>query len=90
MFTGIVEAKGEIVSLTPKGGDVTLRIRSGALDLSDVQLGDSIAVNGVCLTVVTLPGDGFTADVSGETLRLTTLGNLRSGSVVNLEKEVIW
>ena len=86
MFTGIVEAKGEIVSLTPKGGDVTLRIRSGALDLSDVQLGDSIAVNGVCLTVVTLPGDGFTADVSGETLRLTTLGNLRSGSVVNLEK----
>lgn len=86
MFTGIVEAKGEIVSLTPKGGDVTLRIRSGALDLSDVQLGDSIAVNGVCLTAVTLPGDGFTADVSGETLRLTTLGNLRSGSVVNLEK----
>ncbi|MEE4250385.1 MAG: riboflavin synthase, partial [Alcanivoracaceae bacterium] len=50
MFTGIVEAKGEIVSLTPKGGDVTLRIRTGALDLSDVQLGDSIAVNGVCLT----------------------------------------
>ena len=86
MFTGIVEAKGEIVSLTPKGGDVTLRIRSEALDLSDVQLGDSIAVNGVCLTAVTLPGDGFTADVSGETLRLTTLGNLRSGSVVNLEK----
>ena len=86
MFTGIVEAKGEIVSLTPKGGDVTLRIRSGALDLSDVQLGDSIAVNGVCLTAVTLPGDGFSADVSGETLRLTTLGNLRAGSIVNLEK----
>ncbi|PKM22853.1 MAG: riboflavin synthase [Gammaproteobacteria bacterium HGW-Gammaproteobacteria-14] len=86
MFTGIVEAKGEIVSLAQKGGDVTLRIRTGALDLSDVQLGDSIAVNGVCLTAVTLPGDGFTADVSGETLRLTTLGNLRSGSIVNLEK----
>jgi riboflavin synthase len=86
MFTGIVEAKGEIVSLTPKGGDVTLRIRTGVLDLSDVQLGDSIAVNGVCLTAVTLPGDGFTADVSGETLRLTTLGNLRAGSIVNLEK----
>jgi len=86
MFTGIVEAKGEIVSLAQKGGDVTLRIRTGALDLSDVQLGDSIAVNGVCLTAVTLPGDGFSADVSGETLRLTTLGNLRAGSVVNLEK----
>jgi riboflavin synthase len=86
MFTGIVEAKGEIVSLTPKSGDVTVRIRTGALDLSDVQLGDSIAVNGVCLTAVTLPGDGFTADVSGETLRLTTLGSLRAGSVVNLEK----
>jgi riboflavin synthase len=86
MFTGIVEAKGEIVSLTPKGGDMTLRIRTGALDLADVQLGDSIAVNGVCLTVVTLPGDGFTADVSGETLRLTSLGSLRAGSAVNLEK----
>lgn|SRR5690554_175334 len=86
MFTGIVEAKGEILTLSPKGGDVTLRINSGALDLGDVQLGDSIAVNGVCLTVVSLPGDGFSADVSGETLALTTLGKLRSGSVVNLEK----
>lgn len=86
MFTGIVEAKGEILSLGPKGGDVTLRIGTGVLDLGDVQLGDSIAVNGVCLTVVSLPGNGFSADVSGETLALTTLGKLRSGSVVNLEK----
>lgn len=86
MFTGIVEAKGEILSLSPKGGDVTLRIGTGVLDLGDVQLGDSIAVNGVCLTVVSLPGNGFSADVSGETLALTTLGKLRSGSVVNLEK----
>lgn len=86
MFTGIVEAKGTIVSMTPKGGDMTLRIQTGSLDLGDVQLGDSIASNGVCLTVVSLPGDGFSADVSGETLSLTSLGNLRAGSTVNLEK----
>ncbi|MBQ0754587.1 MAG: riboflavin synthase [Gammaproteobacteria bacterium] len=86
MFTGIIEAKGNIVSMTAKGGDMTLRIQTGSLDLSDVQLGDSIASNGVCLTVVSLPGDGFSADVSGETLSLTSLGNLRAGSTVNLEK----
>ena len=86
MFTGIIEAKGSIASLTPKGGDLSLHIRTGDLDLADVQLGDSIASNGVCLTVVSLPGDGFVADVSGETLSLTTLGNLKVGSAVNLEK----
>lgn len=86
MFTGIIEAKGNIVSVTAKGGDMSLRIQTGTLDLADVQLGDSIATNGVCLTVVSLPGDGFSADVSGETLSLTSLGNLRAGSTVNLEK----
>ena len=86
MFTGIIEAKGEIQSMTPRGGDVELTVLTGALDLKDVQLGDSIAVNGVCLTVTSLPGRGFTADVSGETLALTSLGALRAGSVVNLEK----
>ncbi|KAF0810744.1 riboflavin synthase subunit alpha [Alcanivorax sp. S71-1-4] len=86
MFTGIIEAKGEIQSLAPRGGDVALTVLTGALDLSDVQLGDSIAVNGVCLTVTSLPGRGFTADVSGETLALTSLGALKAGSVVNLEK----
>lgn len=86
MFTGIIEAKGNIVSMTAKGGDMTLRIQTGPLDLSDVQLGESVATNGVCLTVVSLPGDGFSADVSGETLSLTSLGNLRPGSTVNLEK----
>lgn len=86
MFTGIIEAKGSIARMTPKGGDMTLHIRTGDLDLGDVQLGDSIATNGVCLTVISLPGDGFTADVSGETLSLTTLGNLKPGSAVNLEK----
>src|SRR5690606_14955381 len=86
MFTGIIEAKGEIQSLAPRGGDVALTVLTGALDMSDVQLGDSIAVNGVCLTVTSLPGRGFTADVSGETLALTSLGTLKAGSVVNLEK----
>ncbi len=86
MFTGIIQSVGEIAALEPKGGDLRLRIRTGKLDLADVRLGDSIAVNGVCLTAVELPGDGFWADVSGETLARTTLGDLGVGSAVNLEK----
>ncbi len=86
MFTGIIEAIGEIVDLQPSDGDLRLRIRSGKLDLSDVQLGDSIAVNGVCLTAVELPGDGFWADVSGETLANTCVGQWQQGQRVNLEK----
>ncbi|HFA59246.1 MAG TPA: riboflavin synthase, partial [Rhodospirillales bacterium] len=86
MFTGIIEAVGEIAELEPKGEDLRLRIRTGKLDLGDVALGDSIAVSGVCLTVVDLPGDGFWADVSGETLARTVLGALAPGSRVNLEK----
>ncbi len=86
MFTGIIAAIGEVAELQQRGGDVRLRIRSGKLDLGDVRLGDSIAVNGVCLTAVALPGDGFVADVSRETLSLTSLGQLGSGSKVNLEK----
>ena len=62
MFTGIIAAVGEVAELQQRGGDVRLRILTGKLDLSDVALGDSIAVNGVCLTAVTLPGDGFAAD----------------------------
>ncbi len=65
---------------------MSLYIRTGRLDLADVAIGDSIASNGVCLTVVELPGDGFRADVSLETLSLTTLHNLKPGSPVNLEK----
>ena len=68
MFTGIIEAVGHIKELTPKSGDVLIVIETGDLELSDVQLGDSIAVNGVCLTAVALHSDGFTADVSNETL----------------------
>lgn len=86
MFTGIVEAVGKITALEPKGGDVRLRVASGKLDLSDVQLGDSIATNGVCLTVVELPGDGYWADVSKETLAFTTVGQWKMGQAVNLER----
>ncbi|MEW6646835.1 MAG: riboflavin synthase [Pseudomonadota bacterium] len=89
MFTGIIQAIGEVAALQPQGADYRLRIRTGTLDLDDVQLGDSIAVNGVCLTVVELPGDGFWADVSGETLAHTSFAELRVGSRVNLEKALM-
>lgn len=85
MFTGIIEATGEIAELKPQGG-VRLRVRSGKLDLSDVQPGDSIATNGVCLTVVELPGDGYWADVSAETLDVASVKNWQRGDRVNLEK----
>jgi riboflavin synthase len=86
MFTGIIQAIGKIAGMEQRGGDVRLRIDSRKLDLGDVGLGDSIAVNGVCLTAVELPGNGFYADVSRETLSLTSLGQLAVGSPVNLEK----
>ena len=86
MFTGIITAVGTIATLQPRGGDMRLRIATGKLDLSDVQLGDSIAVSGVCLTAIELPGDGFWADASRETLELTILGEIAPGMKVNLEK----
>ncbi len=86
MFTGIIQAVGEVAATEPSGGDLRLRIRTGKLDLDDVQLGDSISTNGCCLTVVELPGDGYWADVSVESLNFTTLGGLKPGSKVNLEK----
>ncbi|MEN8214031.1 MAG: riboflavin synthase [Pseudomonadota bacterium] len=86
MFTGIIQAQGTIAAMQPRSGDMRLQINSGRLDLSDVSLGDSIAVNGVCLTAVELQDDGFAADVSNETLALTSLGGLKTGSQVNLEK----
>jgi len=86
MFTGIIQAIGHIAQRQNTGSDARLYVRTGDLDLQHVQLGDSIAVNGVCLTAVNLPSDGFWADVSGETLALTTLGQLQAGSPVNLEK----
>lgn len=89
MFTGIIQAVGEIAALQPQGGDLRLRVRTGKLDLGDVQPGDSIAVSGVCLTAVELPGDGFWADVSGETLAHTVIGDLKAGARVNLEKALL-
>ena len=86
MFTGIIESIGNIRALTPKGGDVRVYVDTGKLDLSDVKLGDSIAINGVCLTAVELPGNGFMADVSRETLDCTAFNDLKTGSRVNLEK----
>ena len=86
MFTGIIQAVGKIAAMEPSGGDMRLRVQTGKLPLDDVALGDSIATNGVCLTVTSLPGDGYWADVSVETLDFTTLGNLSPGASVNLEK----
>lgn len=86
MFTGIISAIGNVVGLEPRGGDVRLTIETGSLSLADVSLGDSIACNGACLTAVELTGQGFVADVSVETLNLTTIGNWKAGSRVNLEK----
>jgi riboflavin synthase, alpha subunit len=88
MFTGIVEEIGEVVAVEPLGEDSRLVVR-GPLATSDARPGDSIAVSGVCLTVTALPGDGiFGADVMPETMRLTTLGELRPGSRVNLERSL--
>ncbi|MEE9309397.1 MAG: riboflavin synthase [Cocleimonas sp.] len=86
MFTGIIQSIGSIADLQPKGGDIALVVNTGKLDMSDVALGDSIAVNGVCLTAIALTDSSFTADVSRETLSLTSLGALSKGSNINLEK----
>ncbi|RZU74818.1 riboflavin synthase alpha chain [Micromonospora kangleipakensis] len=86
MFTGIVEELGEVVRTTDTGGDSALVAIRGPLVTSDARHGDSIAVNGVCLTVVDVDGGVFTADVMGETLRRSALGALRPGDPVNLER----
>jgi riboflavin synthase len=86
MFTGIIEAIGHIAQLEKTAKDARLYVKTGNLSLETVKLGDSIAVNGVCLTAVQLPGDGFWADVSTETLTHTSLGELSIGGKVNLEK----
>ncbi len=86
MFTGIIQAIGSIEKLEKKGGDVRLTLNTAKLPLNDADLGDSIAVNGVCLTAIEYTGRGFVADVSAETLSKTSLGALKQGSPVNLEK----
>jgi len=87
MFTGIVAGLGKVKRLTMKGADAVLEIESG-IDLSDVSLGDSIAVNGACLTVTAKNQNIFQADVSAETLSRTTLRLLQAGHQVNLEKSL--
>ncbi|MEU1602860.1 riboflavin synthase [Micromonospora matsumotoense] len=86
MFTGIVEELGEVVRIADTGGDSALVAIRGPLVTSDARHGDSIAVNGVCLTVVEVDGGVFTADVMGETLRRSALGGLSPGDPVNLER----
>ncbi len=85
MFTGIIQSVGRIAAIEGGGQDIRLRIETGKLPLDSVALGDSIATSGVCLTVTELPGDGYWADVSPETLSLTTLGQKSVGDAVNLE-----
>jgi riboflavin synthase len=86
VFTGIVQATGEIKAVTPRGGDVEIVVESPTLGFANVAIGDSIAVNGCCLTVTRLEEDSFAADASRETLNVTTLGAWEVGSTVNLEK----
>jgi len=88
MFTGIVQAVGHLSISEDHSGDLRVRINTGALDLANLKLGDSIAVNGVCLTVVEFDAQSFAADVSTETLSATTLGDLRAKSAVNVERSL--
>ena len=89
MFTGIIEAVGKIEARSQEKGEWRLKFFTGDLDLSDVKIGDSIAVSGCCLTVVEKQATAFLADVSNETMRCTSLGTLEIGSAVNLEKAML-
>ena len=89
MFTGIIEATGKIVAITPTQGDIRLKVQSDYLDFADVKLGDSIASNGICLTVVEQGKDWYAVDVSRETLKKTAMQQWQVGDVVNLEKAML-
>ncbi|HET8818642.1 MAG TPA: riboflavin synthase [Xanthomonadaceae bacterium] len=86
MFTGLVQGVGALAARGSRGGDARLRIDAGTLPFTDIALGESIAVNGVCLTVVDFDASGFEADASNETLSLTSLGALPVGRALNLER----
>ena len=86
MFTGIIESVGKIVNIEQIEGDARYTIDTNQLDMSDVKLGDSIACNGVCLTAIELHDHAYVADVSAESLKVTTLGSIQIGTRVNLEK----
>jgi riboflavin synthase len=85
MFTGIIRALGQITQIDDLGGDARMRISTGELDTEDLPVGASIAVNGTCLTAIEIAADSFVADLSAETLKVTTLGGLAVGDPVNLE-----
>ncbi|EGA67177.1 riboflavin synthase [Vibrio brasiliensis] len=89
MFTGIVEAVGTLTAITPKGEDISVTVDVGKLDMSDVKLGDSIATNGVCLTVVEFNSTSYSADLSLETLDKTGFTDYSAGDKVNLEKAML-
>lgn len=88
MFTGIIKAKGAITRIVKRGGDLRLSVSSPGLPWQDFEIGESIAVNGVCLTAVALHADGFDTDVSSETLSVTALAGIATGDAVNLEPAV--
>ncbi|MDC0239140.1 riboflavin synthase [Candidatus Thioglobus sp.] len=88
MFAGIIQAQGNIKEIRSSNNGVVLVLNSNSLDLSDVSIGDSIAVNGVCLTVTQLNDNSFSADVSQETLNCTTFSQLKKGQNINLEKSL--
>lgn len=85
MFTGIIEAVGTVAAIELHGDHARLHLDAPSI-VEDAAVGDSIAVNGCCLTITTLPGEGFTADLMAETMRATALGDLAEGSPVNLER----
>ncbi|MGO1966565.1 MAG: riboflavin synthase, partial [Moraxellaceae bacterium] len=89
MFTGIIESVGSVKSMQSTGGDIRLTIESDGLDFNDVKLGDSIASNGICLTVVAFGSNYYSVDVSRETIARTALEELKTGHVVNLEKAML-
>ncbi|MCG9596615.1 riboflavin synthase [Vibrio sp. Isolate25] len=89
MFTGIIEAVGTLTAITPKGEDISVTVDVGKLDMSDVKLGDSIATNGVCLTVVDFTSTSYSADLSLETLSKTGFTDYQVGGKVNLEKAML-
>ncbi len=89
MFTGLVETTGEILEAKETNGDITLRVHVPDGFLDHAELGESISVNGVCLTAINFTDVAFSCDVSNETLRCSTLGSLQSGSRVNLERALL-
>lgn len=89
MFTGLIQSVGRVLAREARGGDQRLRLSWGGMPVHDIELGESIAVSGCCLTVVAFDAEGWAADVSNETLALTTLGALPEGAAVNLERSLL-